>query len=515
MHRKGGGRKSESGGKTWKWAGTWIRFRPRCSVLRPRRGFTLIELLVVITIIVLVSAVALPVVLPALAHREVSEAARIVQASLAGARDSALHASAPSGIRLLPDPAFPLVYLANGQIDPTQPLAANRIIPIESAPEYTEGQVSVVMPNALDPTTNAYSLSIPYPQSNGGGYYPSGAYSGPAGSSATAGNVLMIKEVVATNNALNAPTSWFWNIRLGDKLQLNGSGIWYTVVGPMVVTPQQGNSELFVNVGPAGSQSPLSDTQAGTIVFPEFLFVVNGLDDNQNGWIDEGFDGVDNNLNLELAAGATQLVDELAEWEVEAWPAAYLTNPPTNVSYTIARRPAPAPNSREVSLPTNVVIDMTTWGNAFQERSQLPPGVINPFTGYVDILLYPNGTVVPTTIYSTPSSFGIAGAFFHLWLAERSDVAAIRVDQNGNAIPQVTGQPVFLPVGTIKQQLVLPASPYTGQSLKGEYRIVTLFTRTGQITTSDDVAFDNPMNPVNGSTYNPGYPFLGVEQGGR
>ena len=104
-----------------------------------RRGFTLIELLVVILIILLVSAVALPVVLPAMAHREVSEAARLMQAALVGARDSALRTHAPSGIRLLPDPAFPLVYLANGQIDPTQPLAANRIIPIEAAPEYTEG----------------------------------------------------------------------------------------------------------------------------------------------------------------------------------------------------------------------------------------------------------------------------------------------------------------------------------------------------------------------------------------
>ena len=103
---------------------------------------------------------------------------------------------------------------------------------------------------------------------------------------------------MAANNTLNEPTSWFWNIRVGDKLQLNGSGLWYTVVGPMVVTPQQGNTELFVNVGPAGTQSPLSDTQSGTIVFPEFLFLVNGLDDNKNGWIDEGFDGVDNNLNF-------------------------------------------------------------------------------------------------------------------------------------------------------------------------------------------------------------------------
>jgi hypothetical protein len=51
--------------------------------------------------------------------------------------------------------------------------------------------------------------------------------------------------------------------------------------------------------------------------------------------------------------------------------------------------------------------------------------------------------------------------------------------------------------------------------LQGEYRIVSLFTRTGQITTSDDVKFDNPLNPANGTTYNPGYPFLAAEQGGR
>ena len=44
-----------------------------------RRAFTLVELLVVITIILLISAVALPTVLPAMRHRQVSEAARQLQ----------------------------------------------------------------------------------------------------------------------------------------------------------------------------------------------------------------------------------------------------------------------------------------------------------------------------------------------------------------------------------------------------------------------------------------------------
>jgi len=54
----------------------------------------------------------------------------------------------------------------------------------------------------------------------------------------------------------------------------------------------------------------------------------------------------------------------------------------------------------------------------------------------------------------------------------------------------VPAQPVFLPVGNIQQRLL--STPYTGAQLKGEYRLVTLFARTGQITTADDVQFDNP-----------------------
>ncbi len=391
-----------------------------------RRGFTLIELLVVILIILLVSAVTLPVVLPAMSHRQVSEAARLVQGALVGARDAALHNGTISGIRLLPDPAFPLLYLPNGQLDPTQPLAANRIIPIEAAPEYSEGMLGIYIPSN--------GFAIPYPVGPPAGVYP--ITSNGAG---TIGNVLMVKEIVAdTTNGLNEPTTWFWNIRVGDKLQINDSGLWYTVVGPMVITPQQGNSELFVNCGEPGTGSPLIDFQVGFNVNPEFLFLVNGLDDNQNGWIDEGWDGVDNNLNFELQNNAAQVKDDLLEWETETWPSAVAATAGTSQKYTIQRRPTPVATSRELSLPSNVVIDLSMLLGSpsqaqaplwqFAERSQFPQGVINPYTGYVDIMLYPNGTVVPSTIYSTPSSYGMSGAFFHMWLAERSDVRAHRLE---------------------------------------------------------------------------------------
>ena len=146
----------------------------------------------VILIILIVSALALPVVLPALAHRQVSEAARVLQGALVGARDAALHNGNPSGIRLLPDTAFPLVYLANGQIDPTQPLAANRIIPIEVAPEYTEGKLSVYFPRRVLSTFRTRSAA------GVGCYYPISV------NAAAVGNVLMVEEtVVATVHRAN------------------------------------------------------------------------------------------------------------------------------------------------------------------------------------------------------------------------------------------------------------------------------------------------------------------------
>lgn len=257
-----------------------------------RRGFTLIELLVVIVIFVTISAIALPVIIPAFSHRQVSEGARILQSSLVGARDQALRDNAPAGIRLLPDPAFPIRRLANGQIDPSQPLVASRIIPIAVPANYKDGTI-IQWNGTLPPEVAA----LPY---HGPGT--------PAIPNPTWGNAapLMVYEsIVGADGTLQNPTSWFWNIRIGDKLQIDNAGPWYTVVGPMLITPAMGNSELFVNVGQAGTQSPLPDPK-GSVGFPEFLLLVNGRDDNKNGYIDEGFDGVDND--------GINGVDDIGEW---------------------------------------------------------------------------------------------------------------------------------------------------------------------------------------------------------
>jgi prepilin-type N-terminal cleavage/methylation domain-containing protein len=507
---------------------------------RPR-GFTLVELLVVMLIILLVSAVALPTVIPAITHRQVSEAARLLQASLVGARDAAIHNNAPRGIRLLPDPAFmlstdpstgnatapTLPRLANGQINPAAILAANRFVPIESAPDYTEGRVDFYDPAIYSwwtgnpppypgPLGSASSLynwyPIPYP-----GFNPN--FISTTTNLFVTPNVLGVVQAPfdATGNIPNPPTSWFWNIRIGDKIQIDNSGPYYTVVGPMTITPAgttingvfYGNPEQFVNDGPPGSNPWLQRTYAnGTSAYVEYLFLVNGVDDNGDGFVDSGWDGVDNNGNT--------LVDELDEWENEknvaaSWGTFFTST--RNYPYTIRRRPVPSTGAREVDLPSNIVVDLTTW-SATRERSRLP---VNPFTGYVDILLNPSGDVVPTTVYSTPSSFGMAGSFYHFWLAERSDVLApLPFDSNGNPVPLVNNYPFLLPMplgsnvvnavtgASAYDTLVsaTPALPY----LKGDRRLVTLSTRTGQIVTTENPEFD--VNNVN-------QPFTTPQQGAQ
>ena len=146
------------------------------------------------------------------------------------------------------------------------------------------------------------------------------------------------------------------------------------------------NGEMFVNTGLQGCPCAYRPTACPSST----LLLVNGQDDNNNGWIDEGWDGVDNNGDGD--------VDEPAEWEeIEAWQGAILTTRPASVPYTIQRRPVPSANAREVALPSHMVIDATTDLATTRERSRLP---VNPYTGYADIVINPDGTVVPQTIYS-------------------------------------------------------------------------------------------------------------------
>jgi hypothetical protein len=274
-----------------------------------------------------------------------------------------------------------------------------------------------------------------------------------------------------------------------------------------------------VNIGLPGQVSSMISypSQPNTLPTPEFLFLVNGYDDDGDGLIDEGWDGIDNDLD--------GYVDDVAgvgaprgEWEQERWlgtlSGANLGEPMLNLPYTIHRRPTPSANAREVSLPSNVVVDLTTWAQASPERSRLP---VNRYTGAVDIMVSPQGEVLPNTIFSAPSSFRLADSYFHFWLAERGDLHSpldlkitSSVPTNGDGTPQA---PPFLPVPP-------GFNPNTTTVLQGENRLLTLFTRNGAMVINELADFDTDPSNYNTAvggvpTYNPSLPFLRAQQGVR
>ena len=188
----------------------------------------------------------------------------------------------------------------------------------------------------------------------------------------------------------NPPTSWFWNIRVGDKIQINNAGPWYTVVGPMVVYPTNpvtlGRTPSCSSTSaPPGTTSPLTRTRPKPArrLTPSILFLVNGQDDNNNGWIDEGWDGVDNNGDGACRRAHGRVGDREPGW-ADRDDHRPVRTCPTRSSAGRRRRPTPA-RSR---CPSNVVIDLTTWGyptatsaittlTPSQERSRVPINIVH------------------------------------------------------------------------------------------------------------------------------------------
>ncbi|CAN5895934.1 hypothetical protein BH23PLA1_BH23PLA1_24150 [soil metagenome] len=430
---------------------------------RPR-GFTLIELLVVISIILLLSVAVLPTVFAVLAQQDMTNAVQLVQSTLAGVRDTAIRAGQARGVRLLLDPS--LSDLPRPGF-PEERVAANRMVFLEPAPNYSEGMV----------TANEWR---PYPN------LPL--------------KLLTIMEQQFDSNGLPMPpTSWYYNIRQGDKIRLGGSGHEYTIVGPMHrfirpledfhpnygAAPQSRfTPERFVNLGDNFYSRPTDP--------PEFLIVLNGRDDRnlngtRDGYVDEAFDGINNDgvgqadpgflinpIDMSVVSTLDMMLNNSGgEYEVEEFIGSVPFNTGQAIPYTIIRRPMVSRDSREIALPGSVVIDLTTTSSftaaQFQERSRVP---MDPLTGFVDIMIYPNGQVLPSTPYGNYDEL-TRFPFYHLWLTKREDVVE-PIDQNPN-LPGLEYPSLPLPQGAPGWQ----GGPNLDRFLRTDRRLITISTRTG------------------------------------
>lgn len=487
------------------------------------RGFTLIELLIVILIIGLIGVATLPLALATWQQNTINLAARQLHAELSRARDTAVRNNKPAGIRLIPDRSRPGV------------LTSSRMIAIEQGPDYSEGKVHYFFEGPYQPPVP------PLPDASlGPDNYP---------------YLVIHEEKFDDENPLpggvllpNPPTSWYYNIRQGDKIRLNDSGRIYTIAGPIVnpgiaVPPGSSiadpnapeavkNPERLINFGPHWVSTP------GSYAAFEFLFLLNGIDDDGDGFIDEAFDGINNDGDFYPAfhplAGLPCIdpgfngiddnlngqIDEALElfwhWNSDGTASA-LPNSYANefeqerpvgsstislfdesVTYTIIRRPVPSPGARELELPRNIFIDMTTWDAVFPffaERSRLP---VDPYTGFVDILVAPNGSVIQQSYNANPAP-GANMPYYHFWLTD--------IDGVQEPFPPATIQQfginfrLPMPAGTLGD----PSLPNPDQypyppgltTLRGNRRLISLNTRTGHVVTTslERFATNNPNEP--------------------
>lgn len=497
-----------------------------------RPGFTLIEMLIVIAIVLLISSVMIPVALSALGEQEISGAASTVQAAFSLTRDQATREGRPVGLRLVPDP------LINDQT--TGRIAANRILVLQVPPNHSDGQAEKI---------KAVAELVPG---------------------------VSIQRIMAVQNKTEtvpgtappiylpgAPTSWYGNIRQGERLAFGDAGNEYIVAGPTYLFRDQEGYDIARNLDPNSTSGVVINPERFTFgdlngdptdgiqsralpsnVFAEYLLLVNGFDDDGDGYTDEGFDGVNNNndyypsdyavVELRLQPiidpgyngidddrdGYVDEMDELVlyydtatrsfgysltlgEYEPEDFRGSK-TNDPQH--YSIQRRPLPSADGRDIQLPGNAVIDLSSSNLGFMlsERSKVP---YDPMTGYVEFLIYPTGQIVPSNHTGNFTS-SVEYPSFYLWIAERDDVqeplwgvnpaaAAVPPFKYRYAMPR--GTPFYLDHNN-DGQIDTAFADKSGSYLEGDRRMVVVSPRSGHAAVTPIIGFDaSNINAVFGA----------------
>ncbi len=133
----------------------------------------------------------------------------------------------------------------------------------------------------------------------------------------------------------------------------------------------------------------------------------------------------------------------------------------------------PSQSARIINLPSNVVIDMTTW-NTTQERSRLP---IDHNSGNVDVMFAPDGHVLALNATANPAPQ--LRPFFHFWFADIEDVHEPIANSNSwYTLPMDADEVIDSGYNRISYG-----------TLKGERRLLTINTKTGHIVTNSIEAF--------------------------
>jgi len=124
-----------------------------------RHGFTLIELLVSVGIILILATLSISAVSVALETDRISGAARQIQSYLEGARDRAIYAGEPRGVRFLPDPTDNNLVTSMIFIGQSDSITGTLTLDPANASDFALVQLDTVTPSFMNDLIDAKLLS--------------------------------------------------------------------------------------------------------------------------------------------------------------------------------------------------------------------------------------------------------------------------------------------------------------------------------------------------------------------
>ena len=400
-------------------------------------GFTLVEMLVVIAIVVLLMAITVTSVNFQLDAERVRSGARQIQSTLSGARDRAIYARERRGVRLLIDAAPTGTFDADGKPIMRPRRTVSSMIYIQPAPPFPwEGEATLIDIERQDGTLN-------FNYHNNGDGEPDLNFDvdGDGTDDEAAVTILHAvgRDADGDGNPDEAPGWWFLKKRklLGQRARMRipaEGGDWYEVDTSLIddSTANPPLHQYLILTVPYRDPAP-ADADEAVVVFP-------------------------------------------------------------GVTYQLELPPIPM-GEDPMHLPDGVVVDLDAskvpdfWRPSVAQDASDPDYYFDPYSPFMDIMFSPRGTVT--------ASAAVEGKI-NLYVAELEAVNRITVDmEDGLASKRLPIELAPWPSGRDGEvqapgnfSLMVPADDVVvdadgNTEPIGDRKVVTLFTRTGAIITSD------------------------------
>lgn len=299
-------------------------------------GITLIELLIVIFIMMIITAIAIPMMIPSIEERRLRETSRLVTSHLQGARTRAIQTGKRFGVMIEPQGNLPAAGISLSYMAEAPPWRGDfnsqaHVIGNLPGPESYTDQDS----------NGQYDLGEPYTDTNGNSLWDSGG-----GPYALLDNFIDASGTPATNTNYGLPVTEGWKglVRPGDRIRFNGGGNWFLISSGEPFTDSNSNGAYDNTPTP----EPFADLDGDTNYDPP--------DINAKGFL--------NNLPWTLTHPTGGVIPSSGYTDVDM--SGMYNQPPdylSGASFEVSRQPTRTA-AHPFQLPNAMVVDLESSGTS-------------------------------------------------------------------------------------------------------------------------------------------------------